>query len=220
MLSWLLLAVLGIIWAAFLLPSWRRSPTSTVEEFEQKMTMLAEPNKTEAGRWVLVPQKGRRFLGPQDRQRMRFRRRRRAVFMTLLELCGLTFLMGLFPPLRPMLVGTVILGIVLVAYAVLLVKVRAEESSRVRDRRSYGAAFRRAAYGNGNGHASPYAEANGGNGRSYGVPARTGLGGGTAHQEYLLDRGAEIMDEDVHIIVRRSDEIDLQALRASGGRAE
>src|SRR5206468_13043800 len=79
-LSWLLLAVLGMICAAFLLPSWRRSPSSTAEEFEERLNVLAEANKVTAGRWVLMPRQGRRFLGPEDRQRARVRRRRRAVF--------------------------------------------------------------------------------------------------------------------------------------------
>src|SRR2546430_4582217 len=69
-LSWLLLAVLGIIWAAFLLPSLRRSPTSPLEEFEDKMNVLAGTNKvpSRAGRGGLMPRQGPRFLGPQDRQ--------------------------------------------------------------------------------------------------------------------------------------------------------
>ncbi len=44
-LTWLLLAALGIIWAALLLPSRSRSPKSSVEEFEQKMNLLAEANR-------------------------------------------------------------------------------------------------------------------------------------------------------------------------------
>jgi hypothetical protein len=34
---------------------------------------------------------------------------------------------------------------------------------------------------------------------------------------YLQDGGIQIMDEDVHVIVRRSDEVDVKALRASNG---
>src|SRR2546422_3781224 len=116
MIGWLLLAAFGIIWATFLFPSWRRSPTSTVEQFEERMNLLAEANRASPGRWVLVPKKGQRFLGPQDRQRARMRRRRRFLFVALLELIGLTLIMGLFQPLRPMWFITVFLGGVLVLY--------------------------------------------------------------------------------------------------------
>src|SRR6266581_9569719 len=111
LLSWLFIAGLGIIWAAFLLPSDRSaSPVSTVEEFERKMDMLAETNGVSPGRWVLVPRKGERFLGSRDRKRLRVRRRRRQVFSVLVEATGLTLLIGLFPPLHLMLVGTAILA--------------------------------------------------------------------------------------------------------------
>ena len=36
---------------------------------------------------------------------------------------------------------------------------------------------------------------------------------------YLGDRGIQIIDEDVHVIVRRSDEVDVQALRTANGSA-
>jgi hypothetical protein len=131
-LSWLFIGGLGIIWAAFLLPSKGSSPVSSVEEFEKKMDMLAETNGVSSGRWVLVPRKGERFLGPRDRKRLRVRRRRRQVFSVLVEATGLTLLMGLFPPLRLMLVGTAVLSVVLLLYVALLVSIRAEEASKAR----------------------------------------------------------------------------------------
>jgi len=210
-LSWTLLAVLGIIWAAFLLPSWRRSPTSSVEAFEEKMNLLAEANSAQPGRWVLVPQKGRRFLGPQDRQRMRLRRRRRLVFMTLLEAIGFTLVIGLFPPLRTMLYATGLLVVALIAYVVVLLRVRQEESARARDRQAYAAAYRRQVYGNGNG--------NGLDG-----PVSAAAGNGKGHSSLAVDElfwsgsGLHIVDEDVHVVIRRSDEIDLEAVRAQASR--
>ncbi len=215
MLSWLLLVVLGMIWAAFLLPSWRRSPSSTVEEFEERLNVLAEANKVTAGRWVLMPRQGRRFLGPEDRQRARMRRRRRAVFMTMLEVMALTTIMGLFPPLRAMLYVTVFLAILLVAYIALLLKIRADEVSGVRPRRAPLPATGRSTYKAGNGY-----------GRPYGVDDvyeySDGSGNGAASgaelydQQFLREGGVQIIDEDVHVVVRRSDELDVQALRASG----
>jgi hypothetical protein len=193
-LSWLLIAGLGIIWVTFLLPSRRRSPSSSVEEFEQKMSMLAEANKATAGRWVLMPRKGERFMG-SDRGTARARRRRRFVFIALLDLGALTLIIGLFPPFRPMLLGTVVIAAVLLVYTTLLVKVRADEADRARARRrmqaaammpSYAAAARHSGSGHGNGHAD---------------------------LAFFREGGVEIIDDDVHVIVRRSDEFDVSPLR-------
>lgn len=232
MLSWLLLAVLGMIWAAFLLPSWRRSPTSTVEEFEDKMNVLAETNKVTsgAGRWVLMPRQGRRFLGPEDRQRARMVRRRRVVFITMLEVMGLTTLMGLFPPLRPMLYATGVLAILLVGYVVLLLKIRSDEVAEGRYRRARAAAVATAShrskdgFRDGNGFGRPYGTDDGyayGNGVENGVENGNGNGVGFGEEVFdhrsLLEGGVQIIDEDVHVVVRRSDEVDVQALRAGDG---
>jgi hypothetical protein len=133
LLSWLFIVGLGIIWASFLLPSKRgTSPVSTVEAFEKKMDMLAETNGASPGRWVLVPRKGERFLGSRDRNRVRVRRRRRQIFSFLLESTGLTLLIGLFPPLRLMLVGTAVLGAIFVLYLGVLMKIKADEAMQVR----------------------------------------------------------------------------------------
>jgi len=208
-LTWLLLSVLGIIWAALLFPSRSRSPKSSVEEFEQKMNLLAEANRAAPGRWVLMPRKGQRFMGP-DRGRARVKRRRRQVFMVLLEATGLTFIMGLFPPFRIMLGVTVVLVFLLLVYMAVLVRLRAEELERARMQRmtAYKPAAHVARYGNGNGnsHAPLYA----GNGYGYGngdpeLDARTDW----------LETGLRVVDEDVHVVVYRSDEIDTSSLTQS-----
>ena len=213
-MSWLLLAILGIIWAAFLFPS-RRSPTSSVEEFERKMTILADTHKASPGRWVLMPRKGHRFMGPQDRTRARARRRRRQLFGVLLEACVLTFLIGLFPPLRKMLYGTAILIVVLMGYVVTLLRIRALEEHQARARhlmsrsaRALGA-WRSRGYvaenGNGNGHSNGHANGNGhGNGRA--VP-----NGRSRHAHVPID-------EDAHVIVRTSEELEREAILAQGAK--
>jgi hypothetical protein len=188
-LSWLLLAVLGIIWAAFLFPSHRRSPASSVEEFERKMSVLADAqNTSSAGRWVLMPRKGQRFLEPQDRGRVRARRRRRYVFTVLLEACALTLLMGLFPPFRKMLFGTAILVGLLAMYTVSLIRIRATEISQAQARRRAikGSAL---AGTNGNGH--------------------------SAWSDEIRQGGVRIVDEDVHVVVRSSEEIEREAILAA-----
>jgi type II secretory pathway component PulM len=188
-LGWLLVAFLGIIWVAFLIPSRRRSPVSSIEEFEQRMSMLAETNSKSPGRWVLMPRKDRGIMSPRDQQRARVRRRRRQVFMVLLEATTLTFLMGLFPPLRMMLYGTAILALLLLSYALVLAKIREDELERARLRPPIRT----------NGHAEA---------RANGLIATK-----AATEKYLREGGVNVLEEDVHVIVRRSDEIDVSVLQ-------
>jgi hypothetical protein len=230
MLGWLLVAVLGIIWAAFLIPSWRRSPSSTVEQFEERMNLLAEANRASPGRWVLVPKKGQRFLGPHDRQRARLRRRRRYVFIALIELTALTLIMGMFQPLRAILLVSAFLGGVLVVYVGLLLRFRVVEMAQADRTRKPVVGIRQAAMATGGNGYQPHPNGNGnGSGKALydegSVPAATnGNGSHSVVDEgylpaarYLRDGGVQIVDEDVHVVVRRSDEVDLQALRAANG---
>ncbi len=128
-MDWLLLAALGIMWAAFLVPTGRkRSEASSVEAFEQRMELLAQAEvQGTSGRWIVTPRKGMRFLGPRERERARARERRRRVFVFLLEAIGLTFLIGLVPPLRVIWMATMVFGALLVVYvyALLAIKNRA-----------------------------------------------------------------------------------------------
>jgi hypothetical protein len=214
-LTWLLLAVLGIIWAALLLPSRSRSPKSSVQEFEERMNLLAEANRAAPGRWVLMPRRGQRFMGP-ERQRARVRRRRRQVFMVLLESTGLTLIMGIFPPFRIMLWVTAVLVFVLLAYMAALVRLHAEEVDRDR---MYSMARYRAEYGNGNGngngHGNEYRN-------GYGYATRSATSGninGNGHRNVdgadWLESGVRIVDDDCHVIVYRSDEIDTSSLTSA-----
>jgi hypothetical protein len=128
--DWLLLAVLGIIWCGFLLPTGRRKgPRSSIDEHERRMELLAiaEVNGT-TGRWIVTPRKGVRFLGPQERQRARARERRRRVFVALLEGIGLTLLIGAAPPLRVVWYASAALGALLVVYVWLLVAIKAHDA--------------------------------------------------------------------------------------------
>ncbi len=69
------------------------------------------------GRWILSPKRSARFVGSGPRARMRARERRRRVIVVLAEAIGITLLMGLFPPLRPMLF---VAGFLFVLFAVFL----------------------------------------------------------------------------------------------------
>jgi hypothetical protein len=126
-LDWLLLAALGIMWAAFLIPlsSRRRSLTTSVDEFERRMEFLAhaEANGT-PGRWIVTPRKGARFIGDAERRRARIRDRRRRVLVFLIESIGVTFLVGLVPPLRVFWYASVGLVALLLAYMWLLISLK------------------------------------------------------------------------------------------------
>jgi hypothetical protein len=122
--GWLLLAALGVMWAAFLLPTWRRHPGNTVKGFERDMDLLAETEGGGEGRWIVTPRKGTTFIGPRARAQARARERRRRVLVVLIESIALTALMGLFPPLRAMWYATAVLLIALGAYVWLLLSIK------------------------------------------------------------------------------------------------
>jgi hypothetical protein len=210
-----------------------------VEDFEQKMNVLAEAHRAAPGRWVLMPRKGHRFMGP-DRQRARVKRRRRQVFMVLLEATGLTLIMGIFPPFRIMLWATAVLVFVLLAYMAALVSLRVEEVERARMRSTatgrddgpggygyeyeyepagyararYESPARASSYGNGNGGGYAFRNSSNGNGNGNGHGNGQGAPGGGAE---WLETGVRVVDDDVHVVVYRSDEIDTSSLTSASG---
>lgn len=126
-MDWLLLAALGIMWLAFLLPSQRRRPSlsATVVDFERRMELLAQAEvHGSAGRWIITPRKGVRFVGSAERKRVRARERRKKVFTFLLESLGITILIGLVPPLRVMWSVSAVIGALLLVYIYLLVTIK------------------------------------------------------------------------------------------------
>ena len=131
-MGWLLLAALVIMWAAFLIPSWRGSPGTmtdkSMKDFERNMNMLAETESQ--GRWIVTPRKGTTFVGRRARALARARERRRRVLVVLIESLALTALIGLVPPLRAMWYATAILLVLLGGYvwALVTMKMRAAES--------------------------------------------------------------------------------------------
>lgn len=118
------------------------------------MDMLSHLNRP--GRWVLVPRRDERFLGPGGRARARARERRRRVFTVLFEAIALTGLIGAFPPLRAMWWVTAAFLGALVAYVYLLVRLGAPGSATAAAYAAPGAALDAPApvapNGNGNGH--------------------------------------------------------------------
>lgn len=129
-MGWLLLAALAMIWAAFLLPTWRGSANRSVRDFERGMDLLAGTEGNTHGRWIVTPRKGIAFVGSRARAQARARERRRRVFVFMLESIGLTFLIGLVPPLRVMWYGTAALVALLGVYVWLLVSLQREPEVR------------------------------------------------------------------------------------------
>ncbi len=144
-----------------------------------------------------MPRKGAPIRDFRDLSKARIRRRRRRILAGLAEVSGLFILMGLFPPLHGMLVpGVVLLGLLL-AYTVLLARVQVVESERVR---VLAARKARAA------EAEPEAE----------FPVAAPVPALAAVAAEAIDERSFIED-DCHVIVHRSDEIDLEELRAAVG---
>jgi Flp pilus assembly protein TadB len=128
--EWLGVGALGIMWVAFLIPSGRRraSPDRSVVEFERRMELLAQAEvHGGSGRWIVTPRKGMRFVGETERRRARARERRRQVFVFLLESIGITFLIGLVPPLRVMWTVSMVFGALLLLYVWLLLTMKHRE---------------------------------------------------------------------------------------------
>jgi uncharacterized membrane protein (Fun14 family) len=84
------------------------------------MELLAQTEVNANGRWIVTPRKGMPFVGTAERQRSRARERRRQVFTFLLESIGISFLIGLVPPLRAMWNVTTVLGVLMGLYIWLL----------------------------------------------------------------------------------------------------
>ena len=125
-MGWLMLTALGILWAALLLAAGRRrSPKRSVEDFERGMDLLADTDRDGQGRWIVTPRKGVPLLGPHGRAQVRARERRRKVFVFFLETIGLSFMIGVVPPLRPVWYVTAVLATLLGAYVWMLLSIKA-----------------------------------------------------------------------------------------------
>jgi hypothetical protein len=156
----------------------------SIEEFEKDMDLLADTEGE--GRWVVTPKKGAEFVGVRERDRARVLERRRTVLAFLVEATGITFLIGLVPPLHGMWVATSGFGLALFGYCWLLIRLKTIESG------SHGVASQAA-----------------GDHRVGAVAARDGA---TGHR-YVADRAGRVArpsyaglatfsEEDVHVVLR------------------
>jgi hypothetical protein len=143
-----------------------------------------------------MPRKGAPIKDFRDLSKARIRRRRRRILAALAEVSGLFILMGLFPPLQGMLIpGLVLLGLLFI-YMVLLARVKVAETERAKV-----LAARRARAADATDMAqAPVAVA-------VAVPATQ-----------LPDEPPLVIEDDCHVIVHRSDEVDLEELQAAAAR--
>ncbi|MDP9343647.1 MAG: hypothetical protein M3Q23_16460 [Actinomycetota bacterium] len=156
------------------------------------MGRLADTERS-GGRWIVAPRKDVHFMGGEERARCRTIARRRRFFIVLLEALGLTFLMGLFPPLRGMWIATALIAALLAAYVWVLVQAKQEEAR--------GPVAREASAGE-----SAGAESSGREPVLEPVPARTrerSWTGPVPHGDY----GKLAEDDLVHVVVYRSGEL-------------
>ena len=101
-----------------------------MEAFHNDMEVLAQADgAAPRGRYIVTPQKGVAFLGPHERARARAKERRRRVFIFFLESIGLTFLIGLVPPLRVVWMVTGVLLGLLGVYVWMLLAIKAREAA-------------------------------------------------------------------------------------------
>jgi hypothetical protein len=93
--SWLFLALLGLVWVAVFLPAalraWRRTPLPSAERFRRKQASLGV--RSAPGRWVLVPQSQE---GRIEAVRRRTQVHRRRLFVALLWAVVLSATAALF----------------------------------------------------------------------------------------------------------------------------
>src|SRR5438874_7431706 len=198
-MSWLFLALLGIIWAVCVFPGGRgRSPAGSVHEFERGLDLLADTGRTH-GRWILAPRKGAHFLGARERARARARARRRRVVVFLIEAMGLTFLMGMVPPLRPMWDAAGAFFGMLVLYVVLLLAMGRSDREIRRGQERFVAAVEAPV--------QPATGAVSGNGKHRPPPERhVAIGRGRATRPVY--NGLSVVDSgEVHVVVHTAREL-------------
>lgn len=164
------------------------------------MNVLAEAHSKSPGRYVLMPPKGYRFRDPHEWTRMRARRRRRQLFMFLLDATLILGLMGFVPRLHVMWYGAIACGLMLSMYTLALVRINVLERDRARLRQRMLREDAQPAYatnGNGNGHRTPLSDY----GYEFEPPQQTQWW----DEQALREGGVEILDDDVHVIIRKGD---------------
>jgi len=141
------------------------------------------------GRWVLMPRRGGRFLGPGGRARARVRERRRRVFTVLIESLGITALIGAFPPLRAMWWVTAAFVGLIGVYVYLLVRLRSPQPA---------SAAANGSAANGNGHAGAGYAVGNGNGHAPSAPL---IGPGPSPSDIPIGED-ELADAGIRLLAR------------------
>ena len=151
----MVLLILAVVWAIFLVPQVLRARATrtgdSVGAFAQQLSILGRTSPAGSPHLMrplpMVPgPDDDDGLGPSRLTLDEARKRRKDVMRALLIAMAATFVLGLLPPLRKLLMLHLVLDLVFVAYVVLLYRAQATSATRraaTRRLRSPGPAARR-----------------------------------------------------------------------------
>lgn len=132
--------ILAVVWAVFLIPQVvraraERGSGDSIGAFQKQLSVLqrttpAAPGLSPSFRAAPIAGPGARPArpgspaGPRPAVPAEARRRRKLVLVSLLAAAGTTLVLGVLPPLRPLLFVHLLVDVLLVGYVALLVRLR------------------------------------------------------------------------------------------------
>ena len=134
----MVLLILAVVWAIFLVPQVLRARATrtgdSVGAFAQQLSILGRTSPAGSPHLMrplpMVPGHDDDDLGPSRMTLDDARKRRKDVIRALLIAMAATFLLGLLPPLRRLLVLHLLLDVAFVAYLVLLYRAQSATADR------------------------------------------------------------------------------------------
>jgi len=132
------LLILAVVWAIFLVPQVLRARATrsgdSVGAFAQQLSILGRTSPAGSPHLMrplpMVPGHDDDDLGPSRLTLDEARKRRKDVIRALLIAMAATFVLGLLPPLRKLLMLHLLLDVVFVAYLGLLYRAQASSAAR------------------------------------------------------------------------------------------
>jgi hypothetical protein len=132
------LLILAVVWAIFLVPQVLRARATrsgdSVGAFAQQLSILGRTSPAGSPHLMrplpMVPGHDEDELGPSRMTLDEARKRRKEVIRALLIAMAATFVLGLLPPLRKLLLLNLLLDIAFVGYLVLLYRAQSATADR------------------------------------------------------------------------------------------
>jgi hypothetical protein len=136
--SQVVLLILAVVWAIFLVPQVLRARATrtgdSVGAFAQQLSILGRTSPAGSPHLMrplpMVPGHDDDELGPSRMTLDEARKRRKEVIRALLIAMAATFVLGLLPPLRKLLLLNLLLDIAFVGYLVLLYRAQSATADR------------------------------------------------------------------------------------------